>query len=84
MDRTDVRASCIDCRAAVTFDGRPGDGTWPSCGVGLYLTEDGHVGRYPDKDWQPGGVQGRRHRGLMQADDSAFPTLETAFHAADP
>jgi hypothetical protein len=32
-DRTDVRAPCIDCRAPVTLDGRPGDGTCPSCGL---------------------------------------------------
>jgi hypothetical protein len=26
----------------------------------LYVTADGHTGRYPDRNWQPGGIQGRR------------------------
>jgi len=38
----------------------PGDATRPVCDLRLYVTDDQDVGRYPDTDWTPGGIQGRR------------------------
>jgi hypothetical protein len=53
---------CIDCPETVTFPALPGDARCPGCGVDLYLTDDGQVGRYPAPDWEPGGIQGRPSR----------------------
>lgn len=53
---------CIDCQTMVTFAG-PGDATCPRCGLRMYLTEAGQVGRYPSEGWEPGGIQGRRRPG---------------------
>jgi hypothetical protein len=50
---------CLDCQTPVTFPHKPGDATCPHCGLQLYATADGQLGRYPDPDWQPGGIQGR-------------------------
>jgi hypothetical protein len=52
---------CLDYQTPVTFPDTPGDATCPECGLNLYVTADGHTGRYPPADWQPGGIQGR-HR----------------------
>jgi hypothetical protein len=52
-------APCPDRRTTVTFPDRPSDATCPDCGLNVYDT-DGHTGCYPDPDWQPGGIQGRR------------------------
>jgi hypothetical protein len=54
-------STCLDCHSPLTFPDKPGDATCPECGLNLYVTADGHLGRYPDPDWQPGGIQGR-HR----------------------
>jgi hypothetical protein len=51
--------TCLDCKTAVLFT-KPGDVKCPSCGLGMYLTESGQVGRYPSAGWEPGGIQGRR------------------------
>jgi DNA-directed RNA polymerase subunit RPC12/RpoP len=53
-------ARCVDCQAPVGFAERPGRATCPDCGLRLYLTADGQLGRMPADDWQPGGIQGRR------------------------
>jgi hypothetical protein len=50
--------ACLDCPATVTFPG-PGDATCPKCGLRMFLTAGGQVGRYPSQDWEPGGIQGR-------------------------
>jgi hypothetical protein len=58
-----VEKPCLDCQTPVTFP-EPGDATCPACGLPMFLTKDGKVGRYPRADWEPGGIQGRslRHR----------------------
>jgi uncharacterized Zn finger protein (UPF0148 family) len=53
--------SCLDCRTPVPFTEQPGEATCPECGLRLYATANGQLGRMPDPDWQPGGIQGR-HR----------------------
>jgi hypothetical protein len=57
-----IEFPCIDCRFPVTFDSLPGDGMCAHCGLRLYLTQEGALGRYPDPDWEPGRIQGKRHR----------------------
>jgi DNA-directed RNA polymerase subunit RPC12/RpoP len=52
--------SCIDCPTRVTFAERPGDAVCPGCGLRLYVTADGQLGRYLPDDWRPGGIQGDR------------------------
>jgi hypothetical protein len=49
---------CLDCPSRVSFGERPGEAVCPGCGLHLYLTDDGHVGRYLPDDWRPGGIQG--------------------------
>jgi hypothetical protein len=51
--------SCIDCHIPVPFAGQPDEATCPECGLRLYVTADGQLGRIPDPHWQPGGIQGR-------------------------
>jgi len=51
---------CPDCKTVVAFPELPGDATCPSCGLALYVTDNQAIGRYPSKDWTPGGIQGRR------------------------
>ncbi len=51
---------CLDCPGPVSFAERPGDATCPYCGLRLYLTADGQLGRYVPDDWRPGGIQGSR------------------------
>jgi uncharacterized Zn finger protein (UPF0148 family) len=51
---------CPDCRTTVSFPEKSGEATCPECGLNLYVTADGHTGRYPYREWQPGGIQGRR------------------------
>ena len=58
-EHTFAERPCLDCRTLVPFP-YPGDATCPACGLEMYLTESGEVGRYPGRDWQPGGIQGRR------------------------
>jgi DNA-directed RNA polymerase subunit RPC12/RpoP len=53
-------ARCVDCQAPIGFSDRPGTATCPDCGLRLYVTADGQLGRMPADDWQPGGIQGRR------------------------
>ncbi|MDQ1393199.1 MAG: hypothetical protein QOF30_2176 [Acidimicrobiaceae bacterium] len=53
---------CLDCRALVSFAEQPGDAVCPECGLRLYVTHDGHLGRYQPEGWSPGGIQGY-HRG---------------------
>jgi hypothetical protein len=50
---------CLDCGAPVTFLGVPGEVTCATCGLRMYLTNDG-IGRYPRAGWAPGGIQGQR------------------------
>jgi len=52
-------ASCLDCRAEVTYAERPDDITCAGCGLRMYVTADGKLGRYLPDDWRPGGIQGR-------------------------
>jgi uncharacterized paraquat-inducible protein A len=54
---------CPDCKTIVAFPELPGDATCVHCGLELYLTDSHAVGRYPAKDWTPGGIQGRRSEG---------------------
>jgi hypothetical protein len=49
---------CLDCGEIVIFDG-PGDAACDSCGLRMFLSEKGGVGRYPREDWDPGRMQGR-------------------------
>jgi hypothetical protein len=35
-----------------------GDATCPNCGLGMFLSESGQVGRYPTPGWEPGRIQG--------------------------
>jgi hypothetical protein len=51
---------CLDCPATVSFGEQPGDTTCARCGLRMYLTADGRLGRYLPVDWKPGGIQGRR------------------------
>jgi hypothetical protein len=53
-------SKCLDCRGAVSFPEQPGDAVCPECGLRLYLTDDGHLGRYLPDGWRPGGIQGYR------------------------
>jgi hypothetical protein len=50
---------CRDCQPMVTF-AESEDATCPQCGLRMYLTAAKQVGRYPDPEWEPGGIQGRR------------------------
>jgi hypothetical protein len=50
---------CIDCQTPITFLGVPSEATCQSCGLKMYLVDDG-IGRYPRGGWTPGGIQGRR------------------------
>jgi hypothetical protein len=59
VERLFVEKPRIDCRTLVSFP-QPGDATCPSCGTPMFMNEKGQVGRYPQPDWQPGGIQGRR------------------------
>jgi hypothetical protein len=45
---------CLDCDTIVTFP-EIGDATCPGCGLRMYVTKAGQVGRYPAGDWTPGG-----------------------------
>ena len=49
---------CPDCKTIVAFPELPGDATCTACGLRLYVTDSQAVGRYPEKDWTPGGIQG--------------------------
>jgi hypothetical protein len=49
----------LDCQATAIFTG-PGDATCPSCGLRMYFTASGRVGRYPSEGWTPGGIEGLR------------------------
>ncbi|MDQ1441346.1 MAG: hypothetical protein QOG97_1574 [Acidimicrobiaceae bacterium] len=53
-------SKCLDCRGAVSFMEQPGDAVCPECGLRLYLTDDGQLGRYLPDGWRPGGIQGYR------------------------
>jgi hypothetical protein len=46
---------CLDCETLVMFLPEIGDATCPDCGLRMYVTEAGQVGRYPAGDWTPGG-----------------------------
>jgi hypothetical protein len=48
---------CVDCQATVTFAG-PGNAICPECGLGMFLTASGQMGRYPAPGWHPAGIQG--------------------------
>ncbi|MDQ6613221.1 MAG: hypothetical protein M3083_00250 [Actinomycetota bacterium] len=50
--------ACLDCRADVTFTERPGDSVCGGCGLRMYVTADGRLGRYLPEGWRPGGIQG--------------------------
>jgi hypothetical protein len=54
-----VAKPCLDCGVTVTFPA-PGDATCPTCGLPMYLSEDGWVGRRPREDWEPGRLQRKR------------------------
>jgi hypothetical protein len=63
---------CLDCDAIVTFP-EPGDATCPNCGLPMFLTEAGQVGRYPRPGWEPGGIQGwKRPTGRHHPSSSDF------------
>ena len=49
-----------DCKSTVAFPRLPGDALCGACVLELYVTDSEAVGRYPAKDWTPGGIQGRR------------------------
>ena len=51
---------CLDCPSVVAFAEQPGDAVCPGCGLRMYLTDDGQVGRYQAEGWRPGGIQGYR------------------------
>jgi hypothetical protein len=54
-----VDKACLDCDATVRFL-EPGDATCPNCGLPMFLTEVGQVGRYLRPGSDPGGFQRRR------------------------
>jgi hypothetical protein len=58
-----VQRRCLDCQVLVSFADEPGEATCSGCGLHLYVTGDGQLGRLPADDWQPGGIQGRGQRG---------------------
>jgi hypothetical protein len=49
-----ITRRCLDCDTQVMFP-QVGDATCPGCGLRMYVTEAGQVGRYPAGDWTPGG-----------------------------
>jgi hypothetical protein len=51
---------CLDCPSDVSFAERPGEAVCPGCGLQLYVTASGQLGRYLADDWRPGGIQGYR------------------------
>jgi DNA-directed RNA polymerase subunit RPC12/RpoP len=51
---------CLDCPSDVSFAERPGEAVCPGCGLRLYVTASGQLGRYLADDWRPGGIQGYR------------------------
>jgi hypothetical protein len=57
-----VEANCLDCRAVVPFDDRPGYTTCKSCAAKLYLTSSGHLGVFPREGWKPGGFGRERKK----------------------
>jgi hypothetical protein len=60
---------CLDSQTTATFPAG-GDATCPGCGLRMYLTDGGQVGRYPAANWEPGGIQGRRRsEGTQEPDD---------------
>jgi hypothetical protein len=60
FDERSMTATCLDCPTPVNFAERPGDGTCPACGLRMYATASGQLGRYLPDDWKPGGIQGTR------------------------
>jgi hypothetical protein len=54
------KAECLDCPTELSFADRPGETVCSGCGLRLYLTADGQLGRYLADDWRPGGIQGYR------------------------
>ena len=48
--------SCIDCGEQVSFPTQPGEARCPACGLALYVTSAGQVGRLPDEQSFRGGV----------------------------
>ncbi|MGH9126034.1 MAG: hypothetical protein ACRDZ8_15105 [Acidimicrobiales bacterium] len=50
---------CLDCQTPITFESTPGEATCAQCGLRLYVTSTGAVGRYLPEGWRPGGIQGR-------------------------
>jgi hypothetical protein len=53
-----IEKPCIDCAAVTKFNDE-GNATCPDCGLGMFLSDSGQVGRYPSDDWVF-GFQGRR------------------------
>jgi hypothetical protein len=53
---------CVDCQTPVTFLGVPSDALCPSCGLHMYLTENG-ISRHPRtvRAWHP--VMGPQDQG---------------------
>jgi hypothetical protein len=77
----DYDGRALNCRAEVVIASRPGDGACPSCGLECYLIESGQVGRYPDKEWQPGGIQRRRRQQSGVGGHPDMPAIVTRHHA---
>jgi hypothetical protein len=48
---------CLDCQSPLNLP-EPSDASCPHCDLPVFLTEAGHVGRYPRPGWEPGGIQG--------------------------
>jgi uncharacterized Zn finger protein (UPF0148 family) len=44
--------SCLNCRTWLTFPQLPGEAICPVCGLRVYATARGDVGRLPPADWQ--------------------------------
>jgi hypothetical protein len=68
MDLPSPSDRCLDCQQLVTFAARPGETTCEGCGLRLYVTDGGQLGRLPAADWQPGGIQGQRTRSDARPD----------------
>jgi hypothetical protein len=57
-----VEATCLHCRAVVTFENQPGYTTCKGCGAKLYLTSSGQLGVFPMEGWRPGGFGRERKK----------------------
>ena len=57
------RAVAPYSKSAIAFPALPGHAECHACGLSLYVPDTQDIGRYPDSNCSPGGVQGRRQAG---------------------